>query len=135
MVTAKTNGSSSPWTKRQASIAARLPERPIISVGVTSPQIAATISRLRPSMSETEPTSGAMIATAEVVAVMVSPAAAGGTAKLAAISGSTAWMEYMLRKVMTPASATPAVRRLAQGLSGVGSAACAAWVRIVARTP
>ena len=71
MVTAKIGGSISPCTARQKISADRLVAIPTIKVGITSRNIAATITRLRPSTSATVPVKGAVTATAKVLTVMM----------------------------------------------------------------
>ena len=70
-MTAKIGGSTSPCTARQKMSAERLVARPTISVGTTSTNIAATITRLRPSTSASAPVNGAVTATASVQTVMM----------------------------------------------------------------
>ena len=70
-MTAKIGGSTSPCTARQKMSADRLVARPTITVGTTSTNIAATITRLRPSTSATAPVNGAVSATASVLTVMM----------------------------------------------------------------
>jgi len=70
-VTAKIGGSTRPCTARQKTSACRLVESPTITVGTTSANIAATITRLRPSTSAAVPVNGAVSATASVLTVMM----------------------------------------------------------------
>ena len=70
-MTAKIGGSTSPCTARQKMSADRLVASPTIKVGTTSTNIAATITRLRPSTSATAPVNGAVTATASVLTVMM----------------------------------------------------------------
>ena len=69
-MTAKIGGSTSPCTPRQKIIQERLLDSPTMSVGSTSANMAATITRLRPSTSATVPVKGAVSATASVLTVM-----------------------------------------------------------------
>ena len=70
-MTAKIGGSTSPCTARQKMSADRLVAIPTITVGTTSTNIAATITRLLPSTSATAPVNGAVTATASVLTVMM----------------------------------------------------------------
>lgn len=70
-MTAKIGGSTRPCTARQKMSADRLVERPTITVGMTITNMAATITRLRPSTSATVPVKGAVSATASVLTVMM----------------------------------------------------------------
>ncbi len=70
-MTAKIGGSTSPCTARQKMSADRLFASPTIKVGTTSTNIAATITRLRPSTSAIAPVNGAVSATASVLTVMM----------------------------------------------------------------
>src|SRR6476469_1131766 len=70
-MTAKIGGSTRPCTARQKIRPVRLLERATITVGMTSTNIAATITRLRPSTSATVPVKGAVSATASVLTVMM----------------------------------------------------------------
>ncbi len=70
-MTAKIGGSTSPCTARQKISADRLVDSPTITVGTASANIAATITRLRPSTSATAPVKGAVSATASVLTVMM----------------------------------------------------------------
>ena len=90
MVTAKIGGSSRPWTKRQkiSSLQARRQRHHL--AGTSSSTMAATITRLRPSTSDSAPVNGAVAATASVPAVMIMLASAAPTPNSRAISGSTA---------------------------------------------
>ena len=71
MVTAKIGGSTRPCIARQKMSAERLGDRPTISVGNASRNMATTITRLRPSTSATAPVKGAVTATASVLTVMM----------------------------------------------------------------
>ena len=70
-ITAKIGGSTRPCTARQKMIADRLVERPTMTVGMTSTNIATTMTRLRPSTSATVPVNGAVSATASVLTVIM----------------------------------------------------------------
>ncbi len=70
-MTAKIGGSSRPCTTRQKISPDKLVDRPTINVGTVSANIAATITRLRPSTSATVPVKGAVAATASVLTVMM----------------------------------------------------------------
>ena len=71
MVTAKIGGRIMPCTARQKMSIGRLVARPTITVGMTSANMAATITRLRPSTSAMAPVKGAVSATASVLTVMM----------------------------------------------------------------
>ena len=71
MVTAKIGGSIMPCTARQKMSIGRFVARPTITVGMISANIAATITRLRPSTSAMAPVKGAVSATASVLTVMM----------------------------------------------------------------
>ncbi len=58
--------------------------------GINSSAMAATITRLRPSTSDSAPVNGAVAATASVPAVMIRLASAAPTPYSCAIIGSTA---------------------------------------------
>src|SRR6266567_3481494 len=84
---------------------------PTMAVGTTSANIAAAITRLRPTTSAKVPVNGAIRATAKVEAVMarlVSPAPAPNSR---ASSGSTDCGAYRLRNTEKPARATATRRR------------------------
>ena len=70
-MTAKIGGNTSPCTARQKMSDDRLVASPTINVGTTSTNIAATITRLRPSTSAIAPVNGAVTATAKVLTVMM----------------------------------------------------------------
>ena len=91
-MTAKIGGSTSPCTARQKISADRLSDSATITVGTASANIAATITRLRPSTSATVPVNGAVSATASVDTVMMVETCGGAGAEFAATAaaGSTA---------------------------------------------
>jgi len=70
-MTAKIGGSTRPCTARQKIMAGRLVDRPTMIVGMTSANIATTMTRLRPSTSATVPVKGAVSATANVLTVIM----------------------------------------------------------------
>ncbi len=70
-MTAKIGGSTRPCTARQKISADRLGDSPTITVGTTSTNMAATITRFRPSTSAIAPVNGAVTATASVDTVMM----------------------------------------------------------------
>src|SRR5215813_9688410 len=70
-MTAKIGGSTSPCTARQKIMDGRLVDRPTMIVGMTSANIATTMTRFRPSTSATVPVNGAVNATASVVTVII----------------------------------------------------------------
>src|SRR5208283_1308805 len=107
------NGRVRPCTNRHATSQPSVGARATSTDGTTRPPAAPTISRLRPSMSDTEPANGATPATASSVAVIAQVVACADTPKVCAISGSTAWIAYMFRKVANPAAITPSLRRVA----------------------
>ncbi len=84
------NGSSNPCTKRHASSVGRLGDSATSSVGTTSDSAAVTITRLRPSRSETPPANGAIAATATSETVTDRLAASSLTRKAVASSGRMA---------------------------------------------
>ena len=90
MVTAKIGGSSRPCTKRQKISWLSVGASAVMVAGMSSSAIAATITRLRPSTSDSAPVNGAVAATASVPAVMIRLASAAPTPNSRAIIGSTA---------------------------------------------
>ena len=89
-MTAKIGGSSSPWTKRHAisdctSCASATP-----AIGSTTANIAAVMTRLRPSTSAIAPVNGAVSAMASVLAVMMVLMVAAPTPNSWASAGSSA---------------------------------------------
>ena len=90
MVTAKIGGSSSPCMKRQKISWLRLGASAVMVAGISSSAMAATITRFRPSTSDSAPVNGAVAATASVPAVMIRLASAAPTPYSCAIIGSTA---------------------------------------------
>ena len=73
----KIGGTRRPWTKRQKMSCGTLEAKVMQSVGTSMANIAAVISRLRPSTSASAPVNGAVSAIATVAAVMsvlISPA-------------------------------------------------------------
>ena len=90
MVTAKIGGSSSPCMKRQKINCCRVGASAVMVAGTSSSTMAATMTRFRPSTSDSAPVNGAVAATASVPAVMIMLASAAPTPYSRAISGSTA---------------------------------------------
>jgi hypothetical protein len=110
MVTANIGGSTSPCMKRQNTSADSVGAIAAIKVGRVTTSIAVTITRLRPSTSETVPVNGAISATASVPAVTMAETCAALAENSVASSGRMACGEYRLMKQQKPARNTAKCR-------------------------
>jgi hypothetical protein len=85
----KIGGSSRPWTKRQKITWFSVGASAVMAAGMMSSAMAMTMTRRRPSTSDSAPVNGAVTATASVPAVMIRLASAAPTPYSCAIIGST----------------------------------------------
>src|SRR5215212_12233806 len=98
--------------KRQRISACRLGAIAIMINGIVATIIAATITRLRPRISAMAPESGAEIAIASVVTVIVRLICAGVASNSRASEGSSDCGPYKLKNAQNPGMPTAARRKL-----------------------
>ena len=101
-----TPGTNSPWAKRQKMRACRFCEVAASRVGTARAKSAGTMTFLRPMVSAIMPVTGAMSATASVMAPTVRLTSISEAWKRRWKSGSNGCVQYTFRNVQAPAIIT-----------------------------
>src|SRR5262245_60716318 len=109
-VTGKIGGSSMPCKKRHRTSEATSPANAAPIMGTTTASMAAVITRFLPKRSASAPVNGAVMAIANVLAVMMPLISAAPAPNSRASVGKRACGEYRLRNAQKPATATAALR-------------------------